>query len=359
MTPRPAVAGRVKAKGRNPTYQTCQHQTYHHPAANQAWGASKFLRFRSQSPPESLCQSPRMGRRMCGQRSRESEVVSDVATSAEVGAPQWQRSTRKLRAWMRHRLRGWTPAMGYLYIAMALAYAVDDFDAGAIVALVLGVPVTWVCSLWVVPRSEDAYALAMSRVLNKWGTDAAAMLKRRAIETREIATRSLDSLAASLRAPLNDRLNAVLDGETETSIPTRETICGRAMAAHELSGLLKLMLEDESVDNEHAAAVRTALVKLVDARRETQREFLDALQREKACVVKIRPPIRSRALHEAYVQLAGQYSDAVVACHAAIEGDREDEMQQSAEVMCDLWQARQDYRQDLATRLRERYDGST
>jgi hypothetical protein len=248
--------------------------------------------------------------------------------------------------------------MGYLYVALALAYAVDDFDAGAIVALVLGVPITWVCSLWVVPRSEDAYALAMSRVLNKWGTDAATMLKRRATETREIGTRSLDSLPASLRAPLSDRLNAVLDRETESAIPTRETIYGRAMAAHELSGLLKSMLEDESVDNGHAASVRTALVKLVDARRETQREFLGALQREKACVVKIRPPIRSRALHKAYVQLAGRYSDAVVVCYAAIEGDRDDEMQQSAEDMCDLWQARQDYRRDMATRLRERYDDS-
>jgi hypothetical protein len=270
----------------------------------------------------------------------------------------WLRQARrKARVRVRLRLGGWAPVFGYVYIGVALTYLIDTSVTLGAVGLVLGVPVTWVCGLWVVPRSEDAYVLAVSAALSEWVADAVGIRARRASANREYASAILASLPSWLSYDLRENLSAALEREGETPEPTRDVVYVRVMLAHELFVLLKSTLAqlENNAEDDHAAELRAAIAGHIDASRTAQREFLRALRREQVCLAKISSPAALRARHDLYLQLVGEYGDAVAAWGDASESEQAEVVQQAAEEICNLWQATDDFRRTMAHKLQECY----
>jgi hypothetical protein len=222
---------------------------------------------------------------MRGLQSRDGQVVGGGAALLGPSTSWLRRARRRARGWVRSRFKGWAPWLGYVYLALALACVVEEPAALGAVGLVLGVPVTWVCGLWVVPRSEDAYVLAVSNMLQDWGVEVELAQRRHVAENREMTA-------------------------------------------------------------------------FIDAKQAASREFLDALRREQVGLAEITPPPALREFHNAYLQLCGRYSDAVTACYEAIEDKRKNSVQETAQEVCDLWHARQDYSRAMADKLRECFGDS-
>jgi hypothetical protein len=270
-----------------------------------------------------------------------------------------RRARRQARGWVRGRFKGWAPWLGYLYLALALICAIEGPTALGAVGLVLGVPVTWVCGLWVVPRSEDAYVLAVATSLQSWKVEVERARDRHAVESREMAAAILSSFPESLPVGLREKLRSIVEIEAEQLAPTREVVYARIISSHEQLVVLRTTLAQiENAGEDQASAFRTATTTFFDAKRATSREFLDALGREQEGLAEIAPPSTLRESHDAYLRLCDRYKDAVIACHEAIEGERTDSIQQAAEEVCDLWQARQDYVRAIGSRLRESFGDS-
>jgi hypothetical protein len=271
-----------------------------------------------------------------------------------------RRVQRQARGRVRSRFRGWAPWLGYVYLALALTCMVEESAALGVVGLVLGVPVTWACGLWVVPRSEDAYVLAVSKALQDWRMDVERARRRHAAENREMAATILGSFPASLQPELRQKLGSILEIETESTEPTRELVYASIISSYEQLVMLRATLvQIENADGDRASAFQAAVTTLLDAKQTASREFLDALGREQVGLAEITPPLAFRKFHNAYLQLCSRYSDAVTACYEAIEDERKDSVQQTAQEVCDLWQARQDYSRAMANRLQEYFGGSS
>lgn len=289
---------------------------------------------------------------MRGRQSGDGQVVGEGMTSLEPPTSRLRRVRRQARGWVRHRFKGWAPWLGYLYLALALTCVIEESAVLGAVGLALGVPVTWACGLWVVPRSEDAYVLAISNTLHDWGVEVEQAPRRQSAEDREMATAILDSCPQSLQPGLHQSLRSALERKTENAAPTREVVYARIISSHEQFVMLKATLAQiEDTEDDRALAFRAAVTTLLDARRAASREFLDALRREQVSLAEISPPPTLRESHNAYLQLCGRYSDAVAACYETIESKRTDSLQQTAEEVCDLWQARHDYSRAIATIL--------
>lgn len=270
-----------------------------------------------------------------------------------------RRARRRARGRVRSRFKGWAPWLGYVYLALALTCVVEESAALGVVGLVLGVPVTWACGLWVVPRSEDSYVLAVSKALQDWRMDVERARRRNAAENREMAATILGSFPGSLQPELRQKLSSILEIKTESAEPTRELVYASIISSYEQLVVLRATLAQiENADGDSASAFQTAVTSLLDAKQAASREFLDALRREQVGLAEITPPPALREFHNAYLQLCGQYSDAVTACYKAIEDERKDSVQQAAQEVCDLWQARQDYSRAMADKLRECFGDS-
>lgn len=255
--------------------------------------------------------------------------------------------------WVRRWLKGWAPLCGYLYLGAALTALIDVSVALGVIALVLGIAVTWVCGMWVAPRSEDAYLLELSRCMTEWTRDVEAMRARRAASA-DYGSEILATLPASVSSDLRDRLSSALGRETEESPPTRDRLYARALEAHELSGLLQMTLAGlHTAEDVHEARLGAAITDRKAAVEVAQREFLDVLLREQAYLAGMKPPASLRVQHDGYVQLVGDYREAVTACNLAIEGGQVAAVKQAAKEMCDRWQAMDDFRQMMASRVVE------
>jgi hypothetical protein len=219
--------------------------------------------------------------------------------------------------------------------------------------------VTWACGLWVVPRSEDAYVLAVSKALQDWRMDVERARHRNAAENREMAATILGSFPASLQPELRQKLSSILEIKTESAERTRELVYASIISSYEQLVVLKATLAQiENADGDSASAFQTAVTSLLDAKQAASREFLGALRREQVGLAEITPPPALREFHNAYLQLCGRYSDAVTACYEAIEDERKDSVQETAQEVCDLWRARQDYNRAMADKLRECFGDS-
>lgn len=252
---------------------------------------------------------------------------------------------RRARSWVRHRLKGWAPWFGYLYLALALAYAIDKSLTLGIVGLMFGVPITWVCGLWVLPRSEDAYALATSNVLHDWGAKIRYMQRRHSAESRRLATATLDSLPGSIPSSLRNRLGSALERKPEDTAPTREMVQARLVSSYEQRITLKAVLKQiETECHDDAPALQEAATNLLVARQSANREFLAALTEERVCLANVRPPRALVGMHDAIVQLCDEYQSAVAACFEAIEAEDGDAVRRTADEVSSIWQARRDAR---------------
>ena len=270
-------------------------------------------------------------------------------------AVRWRRARRKARVWVRRWLKGLAPLCGYLYLCVALTYLIDaSVPLGAVALAVGGIPVTWLCGLWVVPRSEDAYILTLSKCLTEWATDVESIRRRRLADGPGYASAILEALPSSVPTELRDKLSIALGRETEDLSPARDGMYTRALAAHELVGVLNATRAGlQRAGDAHEARLGAAIARRKTAIEDAQREFLDALLQEQLCLAKMKPPASLRMQHDAYVQLVGEYGEAVTACNAAIEGEQVEVAEQAAQDMCGRWQAIDDFRQMMARRLVE------
>jgi hypothetical protein len=266
------------------------------------------------------------------------------------------KARRTARLWVRLRFGGWASVFGYVYMGVALTCLIDGSVTLGAVGLVLGVPLTWVCGLWVVPRSEDAYMSAVSACLIGWATSATGILARRSAASRDHAAMILASLPSSLSHELREKLGTALERQIENPVPTRDTVYARAISAYELRVLLESTLAQlEEGEADDAVRLRAAIAERRDASQVARREYSDALSQEQVCLAKIKSPTRLRERHGRYVQLVDRYRDAVDVCNDAINGAQAEEMQHAAEEMSELWQAMNDFGQAVANRLEEYY----
>ncbi len=174
-----------------------------------------------------------------------------------------------------------------------------------------------------------------------------------------MATAILDSLPESLPPGLRERLSDALERKTENAAPTREIVYARIISSDEQRVVLRAMLvQIKKGEDDPALAVQAAVATLLDAGRVANRKFLDALKQERACLSKIAPPPALRETHSAFLHLCGEYRDAVAACYEAIEAEQEDAVRQSADEVCDLWQARRDYTRNVVRSLMEGFGDS-
>jgi hypothetical protein len=247
--------------------------------------------------------------------------------------------------------------LGYLYLALALAYAIDEGVVPGIVGLALGVPVTWTCGLWVVPRSEDAYILAVSNTLRDSGVEIEQAQRRHSAESADLATAVLDSLPVSLHSELRQRLNDALHRKVTSAVLTQDALFTRLVSAHKQRVALKATLAQIEIKDDDVSDVTAAVRKFLDERSAADHMYLDAVRQEQMRLTKIVPPPALRGFHDMLLQLCDRYIDAVAAYYVALEGEQTDEVQQTAERMCDLWQARQDYSRAMANRLQECFGG--
>ena len=177
---------------------------------------------------------------MRGRQSGDGQVVGEPAVPLRPSASWLRRARCRARAWVRYRFKGWGPLLGYVYLGLALACVIGESAVLGVVSVVMGVPVTWVCGLWVVPRSEDAYVLAVANVFKDWGTEVTGILGLHAAESREMIIAVLGSLPESFKPELRDRVNSALERKIEVAAPTREVVYAQIMSSYEVSLLLKL-----------------------------------------------------------------------------------------------------------------------
>jgi hypothetical protein len=246
-----------------------------------------------------------------------------------------------------------------VYLALALTCVVEESAALGVVGLVLGVPVTWACGLWVVPRSEDAYVLDVSNVLQGWGTEVERAQGRHAAESAELATAVLDSLPESLQPELRQRLSDALHRKTVNAALTRDVLFTRLVSAHRQRVVLRATLAQiENEKDDRASEVTATVRRFLDERHAADHEYLDAVRQEQVRLAGITPPPALRGSHDTLLQLCSRYRAAVAAYYEAIEDEQTDSVQQVAEEVCDLWQARQDYSRAMADKLRECFGDS-
>jgi hypothetical protein len=296
---------------------------------------------------------------MRGEQSGDGQVAGERSAPLEPTASRLRRARRQARGWVRHRFKGWAPWLGYVYLALALICVVEESAALGAVGLVLGVPITWACGLWVMPRSEDAYVLAVSNVLQEWGTEVERAQGRHAAESAELATAVLDSLPGALQPELRQRLSDALHGKTTNAALTRDMLFTRLVFAHRQRVVLRATLAQiENEKDDRASEVTASVRRFLDERHATDHEYLDAVRQEQMSLAKIMPPSALRGSHDALVRLCDQYRDAVAVYYEAIEDEQTDSVQQAAEEVCDLWQARQDYSRAMADKLRECFGDS-
>lgn len=288
----------------------------------------------------------------------DGEVVVERAARLGPSASRLRRASHRARGWVRCRFKGWAPWLGYLYLALALAYAIDGAVVLGIVGLALGVPVTWTCGLWVVPRSEDAYVLAVSNTLRDSGVEIEQAQRRHSAKSAELATAVLDSLPASLQPELRQRLNDALHRKATSAVLTQDALFTRLVSAHKQRVALRAMLVRIEIKDDDVSEVTATMRTFLDERNAADRMYLDAVRQEQTRLTQIVPPTTLRGFHDMLLQLYDRYIDAVAAYYLALEYEQIDEIQQTAKRMCDLWQARQDYSRTMANRLRESFGGS-
>lgn len=278
--------------------------------------------------------------------------IADGSVMPLATASQLRRGRRQVRSWVRSRLGRYAPWLGYVYLALVLVCAIEVSTALGTVGLVLAVPFTWICGLWVFPGGEDAYVLAVSNTLHNCKMQVGQAQRRHAAENDRIATAILASLLDSLE--LHQRLSSVLGHGPENGGPARERMYARMIFSHEQFIVLKETLAQiENKRDDRASVVQAKLTTLLDAKQVANHEFLDALSEERARLAKAKPPPILCGFHNSLLDLCDQYRNAVAVCYEAIEGDRADSLQQAAHEVCDLWQIRQGYSQAVAERLRE------
>lgn len=287
----------------------------------------------------------------------DGQVVKRAAR-LEPPALRLRRARHRARGWVRCRFKGWAPWLGYLYLALALAYAIDEAVVPGIVGLALGVPVTWTCGLWVVPRSEDAYILAVSNTLRDSGVEIEKAQRRHSAEGAAPATAVLDSLPASLQPELRQRLNDALHRKVTSAVLTQDALFTRLVSAHKQRVALRATLAQIEIKDDDVSEVTATVRTFLDERNAADRMYLDAVRQEQMRLTNIVPPTALRGFHDMLLQLSDRYIDAVAAYYLALEDEQMDEVQQTAKRMCDLWQARQDYSRTMANRLRESFGGS-
>lgn len=269
------------------------------------------------------------------------ELVEDETAPVGLGVPRSRSARRQVRSWVRYRFKGWAPWLGYLYLALALAGAIDEPLTLGVIGLVLGVPITWVCGLWVLPRNEDAYALATSKVLHDWEVEIKRIQLRHSSESRRLATATLDRLPESLPPGSRERLSNALVRKPEDAAPTPEMVRVRIISSYLQRMALKAALQQIETECHHCApAIHAAVTSLLDARRAANHEFLAALAEERACLAKIASPRALSGAHSAFVQLCQEYRDAIAASYDAIEAEQEEAVRRSADRVCSIWQAR-------------------
>ncbi len=220
----------------------------------------------------------------------DGQVVVERAARLEPPASRLRRARHRARGWVRYRFKGWAPWLGYLYLALALAYAIDEAVVPGIVGLALGVPVTWTCGLWVVPRSEDAYILAVSNTLRDSGVEIEQAQRRHSVESAELAAAVLDSLPASLQPELRQRLNDALHRKATSAVLTQDALFTRLVSAHKQRVALRATLAQIEIKEDDVSEVTATVRTFLGERNAADRMYMDAVRQEQMRLTKIVPP---------------------------------------------------------------------
>jgi hypothetical protein len=263
--------------------------------------------------------------------------------------------SRLVRARVRHVFRGGTPWLGYLYLVFASLLALNVSSILGAALLILGIPVTWACGLWVIPRGTDGYVLAMMEQFGTWGAQVVTAQRESTARNRELLVTVLDSLPWSLPEPMRDQLKTALEQEYVEVEPTPRQVYDKIITTHELYTLLSSILEHvkSEEENSEVALLRETIARFMDAGRISRRNFLDALEHERSGIAEARPPTRLREWHDAYGQLTDKYATAVAVCYEEIESRQVDSMHEVAEEVSVLWETRQILRNEMANLAQE------
>jgi hypothetical protein len=189
----------------------------------------------------------------------------------------------------------------------------------------------------------------VSTVLRESEVKANRLQSRQAVESRDLAAATLRLLPETASSALREDLREALERRPADPAPTRDVVYQRLIAAYKQRLKLKSTLNQLHVQLGEATRVDSAVGRLLDASRDANAEYVAILAEECSALAQVRPPAALRTDHDRLLQLCEQYRDAVAQSYEAIENERGDDLERSANRLCHVWQARRDSIKNVAS----------
>jgi hypothetical protein len=220
---------------------------------------------------------------------------------------------RRMRTFLVAQFRGWAflPALAFVAIALTFLASGDILLGG--VGIVLSVPLTWLGGIWILPWSEDAYALAMRDVIRTGPLEANALSHARWDRTKHIIS-SVSELdppreLGVLYQKIVDKMNTIARIQAEDDRPLDECAVMMYETRQQLDRCLDELKERNS--DGYAIGLAHAVEMFVAEVPWTQGLAGSPFHRRSERLAKIRPPQHWATRHDIAVELFSGYFEAL------------------------------------------------
>jgi hypothetical protein len=260
---------------------------------------------------------------------------------------------RRVRAYLVRRLHGWVYLFALTIVAVAILLVADGDKVLGYVVLLLAIPATWLGGVWVSPRGDDAYVLAMRDVIRGGAAEATNANRVRQDHMRILRKTITDLDPPRQLTDFHQQVVSQLESIDRFEADGAGTLEDRAVRMHEIRRELVRVLDDLTVQPSEPY-VGELTCRIEDYMRETI-SSLDIVQKpfrqRSEKLTKIRPPQRWKARHEMSVKTFSDYFSALHNYYATLEDESIDAIRHAAKELAvqyeELTRFVDDYLQEL------------
>jgi hypothetical protein len=255
-----------------------------------------------------------------------------ISSGVHNEVPTTMSHRRLVRAFIQRRLGIAAPLLALAIVSGAFVLIVDGSIAVGCVVLLLAIPSTWMCGLWIVPNSVDAYAHKMAHLLRDDFAETTREDHQQVERLRDI-TAAIERLEPPREfMELHVRVLDILQQmDSIKQDDSRELVDRTAQAFRLRQQLLQIR---EELDGYAAESYIVELADALDNRMVVTTEAADAIQRllqhQGETLKKLKVPRSWGSQHNAYVQQFTSYLEALERYYGVIKGGSIGEAERAA-----------------------------